>query len=150
MCSGKKKNNFTGAQIKEKNPTKTKYQTNQCCFKAINYSTVWFSRKFPCKFQWNWCITDMMWNVKLMLTVFEKYLFSAGCLTFLVSGFCGKISFGCFGFCLFRKWDFSISVEGTGLVHSWRKICQQPHLFSVSVSVCLSIYLSDSGFYLIC
>lgn len=25
----------------------------QRCFKAVNYSTAWFSRKFPYQFQWN-------------------------------------------------------------------------------------------------
>lgn len=93
----KRKNNFTGAQIKEKTPTKTKHQTNQCWFKAINYSTVIF-KKVPIKFQWNWCIADILWNVTLMLTVFEKYLFSAGYLTFLVSGFCGKSALGVLDF----------------------------------------------------
>lgn len=102
MCSGKKKNNFTGAQIKEKKPTKQKHpkqpkpNTKQISgvLKQLK-NTVWFSSKFQCKFQRNWYITDMMWNVKLLLSL-KNHLFSAGSLTFLIS--VGKSALGVLDF----------------------------------------------------
>lgn len=113
----------------------------QCCLKAVNYSTAWFSRKFPSQFQWNRWISDMVWTVKLVLAVFENtsLLCRLSQLSDIRVLWANQL-WEFFGFCLFRKQHFSILIKGTGLVHSWRKLSQLPHIY-----IYIYIRLGDSG-----